>query len=283
MRELFNKYLFLVSVLFILNNCVSRDASKQTGGELDDLMISDGVELTRKGEYIYSHGAVIRGDTTIKEIALIFSGDEFGDGGEYISGVLHKENIKASFFLTGNFYRNTEFRSVIKRLIKDGHFLGSHSDRHLLYCDWINRDSLLLNKSEFMADMEASYLELENSGISRTDARFFLPPYEWFNDTIASWTDEMGLQLINFSPGTRSNADYTYPELNDQYLDSKKIYNSIVSYDDRSGSGLNGYILLIHIGTDPRRTDKFYFYLPELINELKNRGYRFVRIDELLK
>ena len=46
---------------------------------------------------------------------------------------------------------------------------------------------------------------------------------------------------------------------------------------------MNGFILLIHIGTDPGRTDKFYYLLPELISELKGKGYRFVRIDELLQ
>lgn len=51
----------------------------------------------------------------------------------------------------------------------------------------------------------------------------------------------------------------------------------------RSTNGLNGFILLIHIGTDPRRTDKFYNYLPTLINELKNRGYEFERVDQMLK
>ncbi|HEY5406039.1 MAG TPA: hypothetical protein VIJ92_03090 [Ginsengibacter sp.] len=45
---------------------------------------------------------------------------------------------------------------------------------------------------------------------------------------------------------------------------------------------LNGFILLVHIGTDPRRTDKFYNQLPQLINELKKRGYEFVKINELL-
>lgn len=283
MIQLVFKFLFFVFVFSIINNCIGRNPSMSDGKIIEDLSIPDMVELTMKDKYTYSHGSVVRGDTTIKEIALIFSGDEYGDGGEYISGILNKENIKASFFLTGNFYRNTEFGSVIRTFIKDGHYMGSHSDKHLLYCDWIKRDSLLLSIREFVTDLDASFIEMENFGIRRMDARLFLPPYEWFNDTIASWTAEMGLHLINFSPGTRSNADYTYPEMNNQYIDSRTIYNSIISCDDRSRSGLNGYILLIHIGTDPRRTDKFYFYLPELIKELKNRGYRFVRIDELLK
>ena len=48
-----------------------------------------------------------------------------------------------------------------------------------------------------------------------------------------------------------------------------------------STNGLNGFILLVHIGTDARRTDKFYRQLPQLITELKNKNYQFVRIDQM--
>lgn len=224
----------------------------------------------------------MRGDTSVREIALVFTGDEFGDGGNFISDILRKERIKASFFLTGNFYRNEEFAPVIKSLKSDGNYLGSHSDRHLLYCDWSIRDSLLVTKEEFMTDLADSFSELEKYGIRKSDARFYLPPYEWYNDSIALWTAESGMVLVNFTHGTKSNSDYTYPEMQRGYSDSKTIFNSIIEYEKVSASGLNGFILLIHIGTDPRRTDKFYLYLPDLIGRLKINGYRFIRIDELL-
>ena len=236
----------------------------------------------RKKDFSYSHGAIVRGDTATREISLVFTGDEFGDGGSFISETLEKENIKASFFLTGNFYRNSEFKPVINKLLKNGNYLGSHSDRHLLYCDWNKRDSLLVSREEFISDLERSYVEMENHGIKRIDAGFFLPPYEWYNDSIAAWTRELGLQLINFTSGTRSNADYTTPEMGNQYVDSRAIYNSILSYEEKSHSGLNGFILLIHIGTHPGRSDKFYYYLPDLLKELKGRDYKFVRIDDML-
>jgi peptidoglycan/xylan/chitin deacetylase (PgdA/CDA1 family) len=92
----------------------------------------------------------------------------------------------------------------------------------------------------------------------------------------------MGLQLVNFSPGTRSNADYTYPYMGKKYVSSDAVMHSILKYEKDSKNGLNGFILLTHFGTDPRRTDKFYDRLPELIKELKKRGYELVRIDELL-
>lgn len=230
---------------------------------------------------VISHGGIIRGDTSSRYIALVFTGDEFADGGEFISSVLKDNHIKSSFFLTGNFYRNPAFRSLVSKLKEEGHYLGSHSDRHLLYCDWIKRDSLLVSKEEFLTDLGNSYKELENINISRNNARFFLPPYEWYNDSISKWTKEAELQLVNFTPGTLSTADYTFPGTGNRYFDSQRIYDSILEYEKNSRNGLNGFILLLHIGTDPRRTDKFYFYLPSLIKEIKNRGYRFVRIDEL--
>ena len=90
----------------------------------------------------------------------------------------------------------------------------------------------------------------------------------------------MNLQLINFTPGTLSNADYTFPELNN-YRDSKQIYQSILNVENQKG--LNGFILLLHFGTDPRRKDKFYMQLNDLIVLLKQKGYTFKRIDELLR
>ena len=119
-------------------------------------------------------------------------------------------------------------------------------------------------------------------GVNKINAHYFLPPYEWYNDSITEWTRQLGLQLVNYTPGTRSTADYTYPEMGDRYVSSNDIFRSIIDYEKRSVSGLNGFILLMHIGTDPRRSDKFYFMLPDLIKRLKQQGYSFTTIDELL-
>lgn len=228
------------------------------------------------------HGAIIRGDSTQKKIALVFTGDEFADGGNMIAETLKKENIRASFFLTGNFYRNPVFKTIIRRLKKEGHYLGAHSDKHLLYCDWIKRDSLLVTKEQFLKDLLANYSAMEKFGVSKNEAPYFLPPYEWFNDTVAAWTKTWGLQLINFTPGTRSHTDYTFPgPVN--YKSSEFIYQSIIDYEKDHAAGLNGFILLLHIGTDPRRTDKFYAHLPELVTFLKHTNYTFVTVTELLQ
>jgi peptidoglycan/xylan/chitin deacetylase (PgdA/CDA1 family) len=151
-----------------------------------------------------------------------------------------------------------------------------------LYCDWTKRDSLLVTNQQFKSDLEKNYDELKRFGISKSSAHFFLPPYEWYNDSIATWTKKMGLQLVNYTPGTLSHADYTTPD-EKNYRNSEVIYQSILDYEKKYSSGLNGFVLLMHIGTDAKRPDKFYYHLPQLLQWLKEQGYQPVRIDELLK
>jgi peptidoglycan/xylan/chitin deacetylase (PgdA/CDA1 family) len=231
---------------------------------------------------IDAQGAIIRGNVPEKKIALVFTGHEFADGGETIRVTLKEHKIQAGFFLTGDFYLNAKFASLINALKSDGHYLGAHSDKHLLYADWEQRDSTLVTKKEFQEDLVDNYKRMAAYGIEKKDARYFLPPFEWYNKTIARWTTEMQLQLINFTPGTRSTADYTYPEMGERYVSSEKIFQSILDHEQKDEHGLNGFILLIHIGSDPRRTDKFYLRLDSLIVELRKRGYEFVRINKLL-
>lgn len=228
------------------------------------------------------HGGIVRGDVSSKRMALIFTGGSFADGGGHIREVLKKKGVRAGFFFTGDFCRTPEFQALVRGLVSDGHYLGPHSDKHLLYCDWDDRAKTLVTAEEFRRDLLANYREMEKFGIARDKAPYFIPPYEWYNEDIVRWARGMGLVLFNFTPGTSSNADYTTPSMK-EYLSSEAIYDRILAREKKDPHGFNGFILLIHIGTDPERTDKLYARLEDLITELESRGYRFARIDELLR
>jgi len=228
------------------------------------------------------HGGIVRTDKSKKEINLVFTGHEFAEGGELVRRVLRKHDARAAFFFTGDFYRNEEFSPLITSLKNEDHYLGAHSDKHILYSSWEKRDSLLVSEQEFKEDLIANYREMERFGVGKTDAPYFMPPFEWYNDTISAWTRQLGFLLVNFTPGTYSNADWTHPELGDQYLSSDTIYARILRYEASDPNGLNGFLLLTHIGTDPRRTDKFYNRLDDLMTELKKKGYRFTRLHDTI-
>jgi endoglucanase len=224
---------------------------------------------------VYSHGGIVRMDTTRRTIYLIFTGHEFADGGESIRRSLHKQGVKATFFFTGDFYRNPSFGTAIAGLQADGHYLGPHSDKHLLYVSWENRDSLLVTREEFLRDLDDNYGAMESLGIHRKEPLYFMPAYEWYNDSIASWCNQNGVVLVNFTAGTSSNADYTYPELGARYVRSDTIMARILRVEQDSPGGLNGFLLLTHIGTDPARPDRFYHRLDSLVTLLRARGYTF--------
>ncbi|MES2331515.1 MAG: glycoside hydrolase family 9 protein [Bacteroidota bacterium] len=239
---------------------------------------------TNSHPYQISQGAVIRGDSTKKEIALVFTGDEFGDGLTTIANTLQKQSVNGSFFFTGRFYRNKAFQPGIKRLYQQKNEMGSHSNMHLLYNDWTKRDSTLVTRDSLLNDLSKSKNAMLQAGIKQTDiTHFFIPPYEWWNNETAKWLNVAGMKVFNFTPGTTSNADYTYPEMGKSYRTSDEIITNIKRFNETRKGGLNGVVLLIHAGTDPRRKDKLYNRLDELIAYLKKEGYTFKRIDRLLQ
>jgi peptidoglycan/xylan/chitin deacetylase (PgdA/CDA1 family) len=223
-----------------------------------------------------NYGAIVRMNPAEKKVYLIFTADEYADGGQTIAASLKKNHVRASFFLTGNFYHNAENKSLIDRFIADGHYMGAHSDCHLLYADWNNRDSSLVTQQQFSDDLKANYRKMSAFGITPEKAPVFLPPYEWYNDESVDWGRQMGLKVINFTPGIRSNADYTTPDMAG-YRSSETIMNDIKAFEKKDSAGLNGCIILIHLGTATERTDKFYNRLNDLLKYLKQKGYQIER------
>jgi peptidoglycan/xylan/chitin deacetylase (PgdA/CDA1 family) len=226
-----------------------------------------------------NQGAIVRMDRHEKRVFLIFSAHEFGEGGNTILNSLKKFDARGSFFFTGDFYRNKQNHGLIRQLIAGGHYLGAHSDRHLLYADWTKRDSLLVSQPVFERDLQANYKVMEAFGIASGRAPFFLPPYEWCNSAVVDWGRQMGITTINFTPGIRSNADYTTPDM-PNYRSSEQIMADLKQFESTDPNGLNGTIVLIHLGTAPQRTDKFYQKLDEFLEFLTKKGYHISKLGE---
>jgi peptidoglycan/xylan/chitin deacetylase (PgdA/CDA1 family) len=151
-----------------------------------------------------------------------------------------------------------------------------------LYCDWNKRDSLLVSRGQFQNDFAKNLQAIAAGNWQDPGNQYFIPPYEWWNDAVARWCNEIGITLLSFTPGTTSNADYTWPEMGAAYKTSEAIIEGIKHFEATDKNQLNGVILLIHAGTDPRRKDKLYDHLEELILYLKDRGYSFKQVEQLL-
>ncbi len=66
-------------------------------------------------------------------------------------------------------------------------------------------------------------MRLKNLVFSGMRLTYFMPPYEWCNREIVDWSRKLGLHVINFTPGTGTNADYTSP-LMKNYKSSEEIW-----------------------------------------------------------
>ena len=238
------------------------EGMKQANMEVDkNVYVNDGIERTNPEK---------------KQLTLVFTAHDKADGAETIIRTLEKHGIQGAFFFTGRFYEL--YPDIIKTLLDKGHYVGGHSYGHLLYMPWENPDSLLVTREEFEADMMKSYDLMRKAGIEYKDAPLYIPPYEYYNKEISAWAKSMGIQVVNYTPGTASNADYTTPDMKN-YRSSKSIYDQIMALEKKEG--LNGHLMLIHFGTHDDRTDKFYNgYMEKMIKNLKRKGYTFAPLRE---
>ena len=222
-----------------------------------------------------SEGATVRMDTDRKVIHLIFSADDTFEGAQPILQTLDRNRVKASFFLTGNCLRDERFKSVIREIIRKGHYVGGHSDKHLLYAPWDDRQQSLVTPDSLIADFRQNMMELKKYGIDMEQVRYFLPPYEYYNKEHVHLIDSLGQTVINFTSGLRTAADYTTPDM-PNYQSSQELIDQLFAFEKEHG--LNGGIILIHPGTQESRTDKLYLRLDEIIKRLKKQGYVLERL-----
>jgi peptidoglycan/xylan/chitin deacetylase (PgdA/CDA1 family) len=255
----------------------SRAASSRRG---DPTPLPASMPAWRSSRFTWDHGGIVRGDRSRRELALVFTADEFGEGTSHVLGVLAEKKVTASFFLTGKYLRNPLYRPLVRRMLASGHYVGPHSNSHPLYCSWEDRNKTLITREQFRDDLEANLRELESLGWQRPSPFvYYIPPYEWYNDDQARWALEMGVRMFNLTPGIGTNRDYI-PESQPSFRASRQIFQEALQHETRDPAGLNGDILLLHLGAN--RSDKLYLLLDELIDELQKRGYRLSRIDVLL-
>ncbi len=223
------------------------------------------------------YGTIVRVNPDKKTVYLCFTADVNFNGAETILKTLKKQKIKGNFFLTGNCLRYTPNEAVIRRIVEEGHYVGGHSDKHVLYCDWGADRPTLMSADSIIADVKANYAELAKFGISREDALWFLPPYEHYNDFSVGILEAMGLRVVNYTPGIGTPADYTVPSMKN-YRKAQPLIDGLWKFEKEQG--LRGALLLIHPGVEESRPqeERLYNRLDEIIRYLKKKGYSFDRL-----
>lgn len=234
-----------------------------------------------KNSCTFDHEGIIRGPQSRRVLALVFTGGDYGEGTQTILDALARYQVKGSFFVTGDYLAGPQHRDYVRRMVAEGHYVGPHSDTHPLYCAWEDRNQTLVEERFFRDDLQDNIDDLRSLGaLPEGQVVYFVPPYEWYNAEQVRWARSMGVTLCSFTPGSGSNRDWI-PEGRRGFVSSARIRTGIFEYELRDPAGLSGFLLLLHLGS--QRADKMHDEVGPLIEALTRRGYRFVRVDELLE
>ena len=190
------------------------------------------------------------------EVALTFDDGPDAKYTEQILDILKTYNIKATFFLLGK--NMQEYPDVAKRIMKEGHSIGNHSYDHV--------DMRKLSKeAAFDSQIERTQVIFEEQLCFRPV--IFRPPYGAVKDEQIAYFAQQGLKIINWSIDTFDwDAKQNSPE---------QINEKIARYFHE------GAIILMHSGGGDR--SKTVEALPGLIEFLRDKGYKFRTIPEMLE
>ena len=93
---------------------------------------------------------------------------------------------------------------------------------------------------------------------------------------------DMGYRLVNPTSGFITGMDWTSPGASN-YHSTEKIMEHLWNYEKENT--FNGVVLLIHAMNYPDRTDadRPYTYLGEIIDRLKEKGYIFKTMFDVIE
>lgn len=129
-------------------------------------------------------------DTEEKVVALTFDSAWNVDDLDDILEILDKNNIKATFFMTGDWVE--KYPEAVKKLHKAGHDLGNHGENH--------KNMSQLSKEECVQEIKTAHNRVyETVGI---EMDLFRPPSGDYDDEVVETAKELGYYTVQWDVDT---------------------------------------------------------------------------------
>mgnify|MGYP000386294335 FL=1 len=135
------------------------------------------------------YNAYFIGDTTQNTIYLTFDCGYENGNTEPILDALKKHDVKATFFVVGNFLETSP--EIVKRMIAEGHTVGNHTYHHL---DMSSISSMDAFKKETQ-DVENLFEQITGTPITK----FYRPPQGKYNIENLKMAQELGYHTFFWS------------------------------------------------------------------------------------
>lgn len=188
-----------------------------------------------------------------KVIALTFDDGPWPRTTEQVLEILKQNNIPATFFWIGSNLK--KYPEIAKRVVEAGHTIGNHTWHH-----WYRRMAPSTSAREIE---DTAGLIYNTTGVKTS---LFRPPGGILNNGVADYAKKKNYAVMMWSADSR---DWFYR------LAPAQILVNIVLREAQAG----GIVLMHDGGGDRSKTVKA---LPYIIDGLRQRGYKFVSVTELL-
>ena len=193
------------------------------------------------------------GNEAEKKIYLTFDAGFENGNTEKILDALKENNVKATFFLVGNYLETCP--EIVKRMVEEGHIVGNHTYHH--------RDMATLTTKEAfvkeLTDLEALYGEITESDMPK----FYRPPQGKYSEEQLQWAKEEGYKTCFWS---LAYVDW----------DEKKQPTKEEAMEKLTKRIHPGAIVLLHSTSSTNGE-----IMSELIKTWKDMGYSFGELTDL--
>ena len=190
-------------------------------------------------------------ETKEPKIALTFDAAWGNEDTKEILDVLKKHDVKVTFFMTGGWVEN--YPGDVKAILAAGHDLGNHSENHKNMSQLSDEE-----KEEELMKVHEKVRELTGY-----EMFLFRPPYGDYDNAVVKVAKKCGYYTIQWDVDSLDWKDYGVDSIIKTVCEHKHLGN--------------GTIILCHNGA--KYTAQA---LDTLITTLKEKGYTFVPVSELI-
>lgn len=217
----------------------------------------DSAPVNKGRDYYEPRGEIVwEVPTDDKVIALTFDDGPDPIDTPVILDLLKQYEAKATFFVVGQ--RVDKFPAVVQREKAEGHEIANHTFSHKY-----------INKSKQSTErIVEEIMKTEQSIMQATGQkpRLFRPPGGYYNDQVVGASKQTGYKVVLWS-WHQDTEDWSTPGVN-------KIVNKVLK------NARNGDIVLFHDYVEGKT--QTIEALKQILPVLKERGFRFITVSELL-
>ncbi len=254
---LFTVMYFLGGGISILVNAYGKDFLKSSESNWGLGFSTEGQPPTGNAtaEKLKEYDAYYIGDVNKKVIYLTFDAGYENGYTPAILDALKKHNVKATFFLVGNYV--TSSPDLVKRMVEEGHNVANHTYNH----PNMSKISTMESFRKEIEDLENAYKGITNQELTK----YYRPPQGKYSENNMKMAKELGYKTIFWS---LAYVDW----YNDKQPTHEEAYKKLL------GRIHPGAIVLLH-STSKTNSE----ILDELIMKWKDMGYTFGTLDDIVQ